>query len=624
MTNENRKISLFDANALNSMEFTGYDLTMAVAELVDNSLDEDATEIKMVLSITKATVNVRDRDRVFKFALIDNGNGMDPTVLQKSLTVGGSTHNIYSTGKKKTIGKFGMGLPQASLNMAKIVHVWSWQNGVDSALHVYIDRTAQDAEPGIDYPDDEPFPHEYYQFCKDYKSGTIVCWSELINTGFSRKPVTIFEDIQYKIGRIYRYFLHNDNCKMSMVSIDASGKISEEEHYFKPVDPLFLMEDGYCGGQKEKPPVTPMFEQYGDTVCFREKIDPDDDQTYPITIKFSKAKKEIWPGDKNDSTAPGSHEYGKVAKKNIGVSIIRSDRELEFIDDWHCPDSSDSRNRWWGVEIDFDTAFDTIFGVDNRKQSARLFHEYAVKPKTKIENEFGLDEEHLSQDIENLKGVKHNVYILLKVIFKVDRIIDMMTKEINEARAKEPGKKGGQKRYGDTPSDNPEKYDGTAEERGKDPRTQSATDKELEKDPERTGVETELGKDPKYTDEQKDAIRDDVKAGHRCTVLRAPLDSAALFGVDRKSSQMILMLNTNHPMYQKIFGIYDDLIAGKQDLPDPKVLLEQAYDSIELMLSGWVRMEDESRSDKEKENYRSTRETWGRIIRELEDYDADN
>jgi DNA topoisomerase VI subunit B len=84
MMSKEGKISLFDPNALNSMEFTGYALTMAVAELLDNSLDEDSTDIKIVMTVAKVLVRHNSNNKVVKLAVIDNGNGMTPEVLQKA------------------------------------------------------------------------------------------------------------------------------------------------------------------------------------------------------------------------------------------------------------------------------------------------------------------------------------------------------------------------------------------------------------------------------------------------------------------------------------------------------------------------------------------------------------
>ena len=62
---------------------------------------------------------------------------------------------------------------------------------------------------------------------------------------------------------------------------------------------------------------------------------------------------------------------GSHAAKNVGISIVRANRELELDQSW--VDPSDARERWWGIEIEFPPALDEVFGVTNNKQTARYF-----------------------------------------------------------------------------------------------------------------------------------------------------------------------------------------------------------------------------------------------------------
>ena len=64
----------------------------------------------------------------------------------------------------------------------------------------------------------------------------------------------------------------------------------------------------------------------------------------------------------------GKLDYGKHAKHNMGVSILRADRELE-LEDKFLP-SRDPRHRWWGAEVSFGPGLDAIMGVTNNKQQA--------------------------------------------------------------------------------------------------------------------------------------------------------------------------------------------------------------------------------------------------------------
>jgi len=88
----------------------------AISELVDNSIQAEATRISISLipSPDDGTICVRT---------LDNGCGMDPQTLRQSLRFGGSTRFGFRTG----LGRYGMGLPNASLSQARRIVVYTWQ-----------------------------------------------------------------------------------------------------------------------------------------------------------------------------------------------------------------------------------------------------------------------------------------------------------------------------------------------------------------------------------------------------------------------------------------------------------------------------------------------------------------
>ena len=67
--------------------------------------------------------------------------------------------------------------------------------------------------------------------------------------------------------------------------------------------------------------------------------------------------------------------YGKHAAKNIGLSIVREGRELDLDPSW--TNSYDPTERWWGVEVEFPSTLDEVFGVTNTKQNATTFSHMA-------------------------------------------------------------------------------------------------------------------------------------------------------------------------------------------------------------------------------------------------------
>src|SRR5262245_35831665 len=101
------------------MRSSGYrDTAHAIAELIDNSIQAGET-LREPVDVELICVDETDfssgsaRRRMKRIAVIDNAIGMDATVLRESLQFGKGTH--LKSSAQKGIGKFGMGLPNASI-----------------------------------------------------------------------------------------------------------------------------------------------------------------------------------------------------------------------------------------------------------------------------------------------------------------------------------------------------------------------------------------------------------------------------------------------------------------------------------------------------------------------------
>ena len=97
-----------------------------------------------------------------------------------------------------------------------------------------------------------------------------------------------------------------------------------------------------------------------------------DGAKHEVLVRMSWARSETVPEDLTDR---GAKPYGKHAAKNVGVSIVREGRELDLDTGW--TNSYDPTERWWGVEVEFPSTLDEIFGVTNNKQSATIFSHMA-------------------------------------------------------------------------------------------------------------------------------------------------------------------------------------------------------------------------------------------------------
>ena len=122
--------------AIVAMRDNGYKNTAyALAELIDNSIQAGATHVEVLCSETEERVRQRRRRRVEQIGILDNGSGMDVTTLRIALQFGNGTRLEDRTG----MGRFGMGLPNASISQCRRVDVWTWQSGIAKAVHIYID-----------------------------------------------------------------------------------------------------------------------------------------------------------------------------------------------------------------------------------------------------------------------------------------------------------------------------------------------------------------------------------------------------------------------------------------------------------------------------------------------------
>jgi DNA topoisomerase VI subunit B len=146
-------------NMGDALRNTGYkNIESAVAEIIDNSVEANAKNIFIVLREGIATSG---RKVVTEIGFLDNGEGMPIDVLGSCLGIGASTRQA-----RKGMGRFGVGLPQASLYACPEIEVYSWQDGIENAYKVYLDikKIKDGIQTEIEDPVREniPTPYDYF------------------------------------------------------------------------------------------------------------------------------------------------------------------------------------------------------------------------------------------------------------------------------------------------------------------------------------------------------------------------------------------------------------------------------------------------------------------------------
>ncbi|MEA5556865.1 ATP-binding protein [Nodularia spumigena] len=587
--------------AVQAMRDNGYkNAAYAIAELMDNAIQAGASQVELLCGERKQQVEERKRSRIEQIAVLDNGKGMDADVLRLALQFGNGTY--LAEDKHTGIGRFGMGLPSSSISQCQRVDVWTWQNGVENALHSYLDlneiKSRQMTE--VPEPTTQPIPMIWTKIADEFgHSGTLVVWSN-IDRCMWRTGKAIIDNSEFVIGRMYRKFLNDEKVKIRMVAfdLDALYDIILAKNA-RPNDPGYLIEKTSCPAPYDN---QAMFQPWeGDTsyeatykINFKEK-------EHDVKIRFSYAKESARQAEPGKN--PGDLPHGKHASKNVGLSVVRAGRELEL--DQNLVNNYDPTERWWGIEVDFPPSLDDIFGVTNNKQSARNFAEIL-----QLDIESLLEEgKTVAQLKEELLQDEDPKYPLLELAHKISSQLSVIRRLI---KAQTKGTRTSEKRHDPY---KPEKVATTITQERKiqGHKGKSDADEQLPK-AERKQVIKETLKAEGVTETQAELLAaTTVDDGLKYTFAQSPLDSSAFFSVKSRGGAIIVSLNTNHPAYENLVEILE-MNVDKADIETLRTRLINSLDGLKLLLMAWARYEDEL-DGKRKENAQDTRIDWGRVAR---------
>lgn len=313
---------LVSSNFIRAVRESGYlSLSTAIAELIDNSLQAEASDV--AISIRRPSANSLPQIEVE-----DNGTGMSTSALAACLRFGGSSRFDQRT----SFGRFGMGLPAASLSQTRRVEVTAWQPG-DPAQSVALDVDVISAGSPVNLT-----PRDGVAGAS--RSGCRVVWQECDRIEY-RRLAWLERALHRDLGRMYRRFLADG------LTLTINGAEVEA------VDPTFL---------------TTTLEGHAARLAFdplRYEIATSSGDTAFVTVRFSMLPVHYW------------HSLDNVTKRRVGivgngaVSILRAGREIAS--GWHLMGSKRRENYddWWRCEIEFDPILDEHFGITINKQGIR-------------------------------------------------------------------------------------------------------------------------------------------------------------------------------------------------------------------------------------------------------------
>lgn len=358
-------VSLVESGAaLQSMRNSDFDAYSAYGEVIDNSVQAEATNIRIQIVYDPATPQSK-REPIRRICFGDDGSGMPPDVLHRCLQLGYSSRYNDRTG----IGRFGVGAILGAINQCQKVEVYSKEAG-GPWLYTLVDLEEVCATPSrmerIPDPVPSTIPEDMRSLAGAAK-GTLVVWSK-----YDRQPddgSKIVEELKVWIGRTYRHFIWNG------MSFSVNGAL------VPAIDPLYARTD------KTRAPGAPKAVEYTamtlDWPIAREDQKPGGPITSEITIRMSLLPEEFRP---NRGSGNAKENKDRFIDRNNGISILRNGREVLYdtVPYWPGP-RWEEIDRWWGCEISFDADLDKAFMVKNIKRGALPAKDLKEAIKDKIE-----------------------------------------------------------------------------------------------------------------------------------------------------------------------------------------------------------------------------------------------
>jgi hypothetical protein len=315
----------------------GYSFEVAVADIVDNSLDAKARSVLVRL--------LTNRDGHLDLAIWDDGCGMNAETLKEAMRFGADISRDI-----KRLGKFGLGLKLASLSQARELHVVTAVNG-SLAGRAWLESGVASGFMSTSYDDAEcreligkVFPDRKFK-----PSASMVLWTRLYRVGQYHGNVE--EHAQKLMRRLENYlsiafhrFLSGSARKVS-IAIDMVDEDTGEVGIPSPLDPLDPFRYS-ASGQSGFPARMAIEGPYKDRI---------------------KMTAHIWPA--NSSSA--EYKLPGGANSRQGFYFYRNDRLIQG-GGWNGLRETEPHSSLARVEVDLAPEFDVEMSLDVKKVEIHL------------------------------------------------------------------------------------------------------------------------------------------------------------------------------------------------------------------------------------------------------------
>jgi hypothetical protein len=325
------------------MRDLGYSLETAIADVIDNSISADASEISIYYLQTSDNPVL---------SIIDNGYGMNPEEILSAMRHGAtSPKEIRSLSD---LGRFGLGLKTASFSQCRRLTVVSKKNGVLSGAEWDLDLVDRKDDWIISVLDENEIATQPF-VDRLTESGTVVIWRELDRlfeeeSGHTRDEIVNEKlDVVIKhLALVFHRYLSGEIKGRRRLSISVNG------HPVKPFDP-------FCRNNTT-------------TQCLPQEI---------IRINDSKILIQPWILPHHSRLTASEYDFYQSRSEfisNQGAYIYRNGRLMAW-GDWFRIIPKGEATKLARVQIDFPNTLDDAWTIDIRK--SRATPPYPVRERMK-------------------------------------------------------------------------------------------------------------------------------------------------------------------------------------------------------------------------------------------------
>ena len=229
---------------------TGYELEVALADIIDNSIDAGATRVQVCLVL-------RDRKPAM-LAIADNGHGMSRSELQRAASL--SKDPRKQDGRH--LGRYGAGLKAASFSLGKMLYL-ATKTARSEAIGAVLDRDAYRKD--YQYRDMDPadaaaiLSASWGGMSLD-TSGTVVLVGDLASMVPTSDESSTFlskrfnRDLDTRLGLVYHRFIDSKRVAIGKSRRHfGKGKFQNEYDMYdiESVNPLAYPKSGHRGYPKK-------------------------------------------------------------------------------------------------------------------------------------------------------------------------------------------------------------------------------------------------------------------------------------------------------------------------------------------------------------------------------------